>query len=823
MVTASWFVTATEARNNIVKDIAVHGEISAIETEILLAVQRGDYEVTVSSQSVITENSGTPTQVFDVNSVTNILHVPNHGWSTGTTVTVTSTQELPPPLTAGVFYYVIFVDQDHIRLATSLINARAGQSISIDITQGVTSVNMSQSGSGYTQAPVVSFVGGDPVTTAAARAELVSHGSLASVSVLGTSGGFVCQPSVTVLPAGSAAEAGAVTFRTISASVAFGGTNYNVNDLLYVLTGSGTQTVLRVAAVNGGTVSAVSIVTAGNYTTLPTLLGSITSTDGTGGGCSVNLVMGVSSIGVQTSGTGYAQPPRVIISDGGGSGAQAVASLAGGTVIGFVVTQRGTGYTEQPTVTITSGSDASAVVQLAPTTVANALITNNGGTNYVNPPTVDLTITQGNSATAGTVTLTAVRADIRNPGLGYTLGDILLVSGGVATQSTNVQVTAINAQGQITQINTIVGGSYTTLPELVASTVLGGTGSGASVDLVMGVGSIAVAAPGVDYVIPPAVIITGDATTPASAYTNILAGTVTAVVISHAGSGYTQIPTVELTLGSGATAVAVLQASTVAPIQILDGGSGYTSVPLISIQGGGGTGAAAQAVLSGESVVDVILTNAGSGYTSSPSISIEGNAQLDISIVPVAVSEIVITDPGSNYIVEPTVTISGSATALAQLAATSVAAIRVTDQGVNYTANPLITLVPGAAQTTTPVYPITQANRSFGVQSVVVTHSGDAYTSVPSVQFSATGVSGSGAQATAILGSGTGTLGIVKYTASRDYWMVWQQCAPSNRLLMRPYADQMNAVIKYFDDLGYTITRSTNPVTGNTIEWVIKW
>jgi hypothetical protein len=455
--------------------------------------------------------------------------------------------------------------------------------------------------------------------------------------------------------------------------------------------------------------------------------------------------------------------------------------------------------------------------------MANILLTNNGGTNYVNPPSVNIAITQGSGATAGTVTLTTVRADIRNPGLGYTLGDILLVSGGVATQSTNIQVTAINAEGQITQINIIAGGIYTAPPELVASTVLGGTGSGASVDLVMGVGSIAVATPGSAYALPPAVIITGDSTTPATAYANISAGTVTSVVVSHAGSGYTAVPTIELTLGSGATAEAVLMPSTVEQIQILDGGSGYTQTPLISILGGGGQGAAAQAVLDGETVVDVILTNAGSGYTSTPSISIEGNAQLAISIVPVAISEIVITDAGSNYIVEPAVTISGAATAVAQLASTGIAAVRIIDPGTNYTANPLIEFTPGSAQTTTPVYPITQVNRSFGIQQVVVTHSGDAYTSVPSVQFSATGMSGSGAQATAVLGSGTGTLGIVRYTASRDYWMVWQQCAPSNSLLVRPYTDQMNAIIKYFDDLGYTITRSTNPATGNTIEWVIKW
>jgi len=30
-------------------------------------------------------------------------------------------------------------------------------------------------------------------------------------------------------------------------------------------------------------------------------------------------------------------------------------------------------------------------------------------------------------------------------------------------------------------------------------------------------------------------------------------------------------------------------------------------------------------------------------------------------------------------------------------------------------------------------------------------------------------------------------------------------------------------VIKYFTDLGYTINRYTNPITGDTIAWSVKW
>ncbi|CAB4241545.1 hypothetical protein UFOVP71_83 [uncultured Caudovirales phage] len=34
---------------------------------------------------------------------------------------------------------------------------------------------------------------------------------------------------------------------------------------------------------------------------------------------------------------------------------------------------------------------------------------------------------------------------------------------------------------------------------------------------------------------------------------------------------------------------------------------------------------------------------------------------------------------------------------------------------------------------------------------------------------------------------------------------------------------QMNKVVQYFSDLGYTIDRQTNPITQATFEWVVAW
>jgi len=64
-------------------------------------------------------------------------------------------------------------------------------------------------------------------------------------------------------------------------------------------------------------------------------------------------------------------------------------------------------------------------------------------------------------------------------------------------------------------------------------------------------------------------------------------------VIAVQGTGYSTIPTVEITGGggSGAVATAVLTSTTVTGITITNGGAGYTTSPTIAITGGSGSGA----------------------------------------------------------------------------------------------------------------------------------------------------------------------------------------------------------------------------------------
>jgi hypothetical protein len=185
---------------------------------------------------------------------------------------------------------------------------------------------------------------------------------------------------------------------------------------------------------------------------------------------------------------------------------------------------------------------------------------------------------------------------------------------------------------------------------------------------------------------------------------------------------------------------------------------------------------------------------------------------------------VTVTNPGSNYVLAPDVQFAyGGATAYSLLEPTGIGAVRILSQGANYTSNPTVTFTAAPQQINTPVFPIATANRGFSVNSILVTSTGSGYESTPLVNLSAPAAGGTQATATATLGYGSGIFTISAVDASVEYYQVWINCTASNNLWVRPYEDQMNSVIKYFTDLGYTITRSVNPATGNTFQWIIKW
>ncbi|MFT0892959.1 phage tail sheath subtilisin-like domain-containing protein [Pseudochelatococcus sp. G4_1912] len=137
-----------------------------------------------------------------------------------------------------------------------------------------------------------------------------------------------------------------------------------------------------------------------------------------------------------------------------------------------------------------------------------------------------------------------------------------------------------------------------------------------------GIASINVTAQGTGYTSTPAVTITGQGGTGATATATLAGDAVASVAVTAGGSGYVTPPDVVFAgLGSGASATATVVGGVVTAITVTNGGAGYSAAPTITFTGGGGIGAKAEAIVEAGKVTGFIIRNAGFGYAS-PTVTI---------------------------------------------------------------------------------------------------------------------------------------------------------------------------------------------------------
>lgn len=826
----SIFLTASEARQNPIRESVIHEEARLIENKVLESVRLGLYEATISNGTPMTTSDRIVSAVWTVDPSTDQLYIPNHSFQNGDTVTVNSTIVLPAPLNNYSYYYVIYVDNDHIKLAASMADALAGRPLAIDITSGVTNIDLVDNGGGYIQAPAVTITGGNPSVNATATAYLSTWGTVVAVSNTTSGSGYTDLPSVTFAPQGSGAVVGTVSYQIVGATTNNAGSGYKVGDVLTVVGGTGTSCTLSVTSVNlSGSVTSVNVVNAGNYTVIPSTVNVATTVSPSGGiDCTLNLTVGIKSIAVTNGGANYVAAPRVIINSGSGTGTSAYATIYGGSVTNIVVTDPGYGYLNVSSVDLDTGSTATAVASLIPTSVNSATLTYNGGYTYVSIPNVNIT-PAGTGATIGTVSMKVTNVTMISSGKDYVAGDSLLISGGSATENAWIKVTSVDSAGRILSYVLESGGSYTSLPGLISNPVNGGTGTLAAFNLIMGLKSISVGNPGSGYLVPPVVNVSPPATggTLAKVRALIETGSITEFLVTDSGSEYTIMPTISLSNGTGATALANLTPTTVDTITMYNKGSGYSSATVSVVNGGATVDATAVANIVGDQIDSITVLTNGSGYTDIPTVIIEGDgigAEAIANLTPTTLSSISILTGGSGYNAPPTINIDGDALAEAVMTGTGIGDITVTNQGQNYVADPTVYLIPGTNQIGVPVSPVLAAQRAFSVGRIAVTSEGEGYQSVPNVTMSAPYYSTSNtATATASIGSGLGTFVVIPYPSSKDYFKAWKGQALSNEQLLRPYTERMDTVVSYFTNLGYNINRLTNPATNNTFMWYLQW
>lgn len=357
---------------------------------------------------------------------------------------------------------------------------------------------------------------------------------------------------------------------------------------------------------------------------------------------------GVVSIDVSTGGINYTSGVTISFTGGGGTGAAAIANMAGNAVENIVITNSGTGYTTAPTVQINAatGSGAAAVANVY-TGAFRPISFFQGrsgevygvdgmgrGIRWDGQGSTAYPIGLAKPLAAPTVTATSTSSgqyvssiQMVRQGAGYNAVPAVTLTGG--TPSVAASARALMSDGRIDSVSILSGGrDYKAAPAVSFS---GGFPSGEafSVGVVGGVDSVEVISGGGGYAAQPGQYPTISFST-AQGLTNANAGVIVNadgsigdIIIYSGGTGATVAgvtATITATTGSGAV-VKVNMAYRVSAVTVTNGGTGHQTPPVISFVADTadsvGFGAAATASVTGGSI-SAVSVYAGGEYSLPP-------------------------------------------------------------------------------------------------------------------------------------------------------------------------------------------------------------
>lgn len=387
----------------------------------------------------------------------------------------------------------------------------------------------------------------------------------------------------------------------------------------------------------------------------------------------------VVKIFVTTGGTGYTEPPAVVVS---GSGVTAYAHLQDTRVESIVIASGGTGRTTSPTVSILPPSTGVTISSFTAGTT-NGTVTFDSAlaaTTWarLQADTDSVTISSFSNATQAIVAATTFAesgsATVYSGGTGaaatafaYTgplrpisffkgrFNDVYGVDGmgrGFRWNGTDAAVEKIGI------VKPAVG------PSVVASTAAN-SGYLSSIQMVQG---------GAGYFKPPSVILTGGSPTePATARAFVFDGRVTDVLVTNKGAGYQSTPNVAFSSGIGSGASFNVGVSgAVLGVDIINPGSGYTSngttSPSVEFATDSGlTNARAVASVDNNGkIVGIQVLNGGTGLTAasvSATVTGGGGTGAVIAVRPVySVSSVTVGNSGSGYHTAPVLTFRAATT-----------------------------------------------------------------------------------------------------------------------------------------------------------------
>lgn len=305
----------------------------------------------------------------------------------------------------------------------------------------------------------------------------------------------------------------------------------------------------------------------------------------------------VNRVRLTTGGSGYTSAPSVSFSGGGGTGAAAVAHMAGTSVQSIQVVNGGTGYTSDPAISVSGNAEAVAYAHTASLRPAS----------FIRSRFRDVYVYDGMGRGLkwdGQASTTRP-AGIQKPASGPSLAAVSSANG-----------------SYVTKVEVVDGGSLYTSPPVVS--ISGGSPSSPAKAIAFVenglVSGFEVREGGAGYQSQPTVTVSGGNASGASLSVGVI-GSISGISLLSGGTGYSA-PTVSVATSNGLTGfnatVAVVD-GVIQSVSILSGGTGATAEPTLLLNDASGSGASLEKTVSYR-VSAVTVQSAGSGFFEPPGI-----------------------------------------------------------------------------------------------------------------------------------------------------------------------------------------------------------
>ncbi len=365
-----------------------------------------------------------------------------------------------------------------------------------NVTGGkVTSVTLTNAGSGYTAIPLFTAPGctTQPSETVTAK--------VTGVGVSANGSNFTSVPTVAFSASGATTAATATAVLGVqSLTLTTAGTGYSAIPTVAFSTSGSTTAATGTATLK---VVSVSVTAAGSYTTFPT----VTINGNGGSGTTATITAKVVGVTMTTQGSSTTYP---IVSFTGGGGTGAAASVTAATVESVTATAPGSGYGSVPGISFTTSGSSASATATAVMEVSSVTITIAGV--YTTFPVASITGGATNPTLVTTAKVVGLTAGAG--GSGYGSAPSMTFSGGGGTGA--VALATINVTG----IGLVYGGGGYPSGAVATITDSTGTGTGATATATVNAGNVMT--PGTS---PTTATVTGAAGAQASPVTEMFTGT----------------------------------------------------------------------------------------------------------------------------------------------------------------------------------------------------------------------------------------------------------------------------------------------------------